>query len=337
LSIALELTTIPVRYVQIILDAAIQKGCDGDELLAKSGIRRELLGQDKARVSAKDYYAFTNLVIKTLEDELCGFMNRPAKIGTFEMMTQACIQCPTLGEFMRRSAKFNNLFTDSIVCQVGEANGLASYSLHTKVDMTDQQNFLPFIMLGIAHRLFSWVLDQPLLLKAATFPHKRPLYANEYNFLFKTSVRFDQSHYSIQFPASYLDMPNRQTEQTLQEFLKIPGIQLMSLSDSENSIVVRVTHMISDYVNQDFPEFETIAEKTCMTSVTLRRRLREEGSSYRQIKDDLRRDTAIYNLGRGHLSIEQVAESVGFAEPTSFFRAFKRWTGVTPRAYISKN
>ena len=51
---------------------------------------------------------------------------------------------------------------------------------------------------------------------------------------------------------------------------------------------------------------------------------------------DLRRDTAIYNLNKGVLSIEEVAQSVGFAEPTSFFRAFKRWTGVTPRVYILK-
>jgi AraC-like DNA-binding protein len=62
--------------------------------------------------------------------------------------------------------------------------------------------------------------------------------------------------------------------------------------------------------------------------------LRDEGSSYQQIKDDIRRDTAIHLLARGDTVIEDIAMQVGFSEATSFFRAFKRWTGVTPRAYL---
>ena len=94
--------------------------------------------------------------------------------------------------------------------------------------------------------------------------------------------------------------------------------------------------MIKGDVGGRFPEFNTIAKTLNLTTATLRRSLRAEGSSYQQLKDDIRRDTAIYHLGRGKISMDQVAESVGFSEPTSFFRAFKRWTGVTPRAYMSK-
>ena len=94
--------------------------------------------------------------------------------------------------------------------------------------------------------------------------------------------------------------------------------------------------MIKGDVGGNFPEFSSIANTLNLTTATLRRRLRAEGSSYQQLKDDIRRDTAIHHLGRGQLTMEQVAENVGFSEPTSFFRAFKRWTGVTPRAYLSK-
>jgi AraC-like DNA-binding protein len=95
--------------------------------------------------------------------------------------------------------------------------------------------------------------------------------------------------------------------------------------------------MIKGDVGGQVPDFNTIAKTLNMNTATLRRRLRAEGSSYQQLKDDIRRDTAIYHLGRGNASMDQVAECVGFSEPTSFFRAFKRWTGVTPRAYMSKN
>lgn len=66
---------------------------------------------------------------------------------------------------------------------------------------------------------------------------------------------------------------------------------------------------------------------------TLRRHLREEGSSFQELKDHLRRDLAIYYLGRNEMTIEIIAEQLGFSEPSAFHRAFKKWTGLTPGAY----
>jgi len=51
------------------------------------------------------------------------------------------------------------------------------------------------------------------------------------------------------------------------------------------------------------------------------------------LKDHLRRDLAIYHLGRSELSIQGIAEQLGFSEPSAFHRAFKKWTGLTPGAY----
>jgi AraC-like DNA-binding protein len=51
------------------------------------------------------------------------------------------------------------------------------------------------------------------------------------------------------------------------------------------------------------------------------------------LKDELRRDIAIYHLGRADLSLQEIAEQLGFSEPSAFHRAFKKWTGLTPGAY----
>ena len=66
---------------------------------------------------------------------------------------------------------------------------------------------------------------------------------------------------------------------------------------------------------------------------TLRRRLHEQGTSFQELKDQLRRDLAIYHLGRRELPIQEIAEQLGFSEPSAFHRAFKKWTGLTPGAY----
>ena len=116
----------------------------------------------------------------------------------------------------------------------------------------------------------------------------------------------------------------------------MPAMKLMMSVDSKNSFVAKVTDLIYGSVALEFPDFDWVAEKLFTTTGTLRRRLRDEGTSYQQLKDDIRRDTAIFNLNKGAMTTEEVAASVGVAEPTSFFRAFKRWTGVTPRAYLKQ-
>ena len=82
-----------------------------------------------------------------------------------------------------------------------------------------------------------------------------------------------------------------------------------------------------------WPDLEAVARHLHVSPQTLRRHLREEGTSFQALKDELRRDIAIYHLGRADLSLQAIAEQLGFSEPSAFHRAFKKWTGLTPGAY----
>ena len=64
-----------------------------------------------------------------------------------------------------------------------------------------------------------------------------------------------------------------------------------------------------------------------------RRHLHQEGSSFLQIKDHWRRDLAISLLAETTLAVAEIARRTGFSEPSTFHRAFKKWTGVQPSAY----
>ena len=332
----MEITTVPIRHVHALLNAALQQGLDGANLLREADISTELLSDKRARVTASAYATLAQTITVELEDECSGLLATPCKPGTFEMMCHACINCPTLESFLERGIQFYGLVNDSLQLGLSREGDKASYTLSVRSNSAGAEDFLTFILFGIIHRLVSWAIDQPLVLQSASFTCPRPEAANEYNSLLKTPIAFNQPLNSLHFSAHYLSLPIQQNNQTLETLLTAPGPQLMGLSSSSNSLVIKIKRLIKHQVGSEFPEFEAIAEQLCSTTVTLRRRLREEGSSYQQIKDDLRRDTAIYNLTKGAMSIEEVAEVVGFSEPTSFFRAFKRWTGVTPRAYLSQ-
>ena len=331
----MKILTVPSHYANTVINAAIKHGCDRDTILKENGIAAELLEQEKTRIPASTFSNLTNRLTLQLEDEYCGLLSSRCKPGTFAMMCHACINCATLGQFLNRSAEFTDLVNESFKIEIARDGEFVSYRIiPTANTSSDEIDLVTQISLGIAHRLAGWAVGQTVKLESVSIQCKRPSHASEYNFLFLAPIVFDQEYSALIFKSTYLDMPIVQNEQSLEKFLSTPSMQLMSSVDTGRSLVSKVKLMIQDDVSGQFPEFETVANSLHFTTATLRRRLRTEGSSYQQIKDDIRRDTAIYHLSKGTLSMDQVAESIGFSEPTSFFRAFKRWTGVTPRAYV---
>ena len=78
---------------------------------------------------------------------------------------------------------------------------------------------------------------------------------------------------------------------------------------------------------------EQIAVSVNVSERTLRRKLTEEGTSFQEIKDKLRKNMAIYYLSQPDIPISTITNKLGFSEPAAFTRAFKQWTGQTPSLY----
>lgn len=76
-----------------------------------------------------------------------------------------------------------------------------------------------------------------------------------------------------------------------------------------------------------------IASALCMSERTLRRRLQEEGCTFQQLVDEVRRTWAEELLAESRLALDHIAERLGYAEAASFIHAFKRWTQLTPREF----
>jgi AraC-like DNA-binding protein len=332
----MEISTVPVHYVNALLHAAQKHGLDDALVLKEANIDLSLITGDKARVPSAHFRQLSEYLTVELQDENGGMLAQRTKLGTFAMMCHASINCPTLGQFLDRCLQFTALVNDDLSLTLEREGDLARYSIAVKPGAADEEQLIIMILLGITHRLSNWAIGQTIALDTVDITRERPSFAHEYNFLFMAPVQFSQNSNSLRFAAKYLDMPVIQTEQDLEHFLAKPSIHMMTSDDADRSLVAKIRTMIKGDVGGRFPEFNEVANTLALTTATLRRRLRAEGSSYQQLKDDIRRDTAIHHLGRGTLSMDQVAESVGFSEPTSFFRAFKRWTGVTPRAYIAK-
>ena len=105
---------------------------------------------------------------------------------------------------------------------------------------------------------------------------------------------------------------------------------------SESRVTHRARQVLCRMLPQGEPKREMVAQALHLSQRTLQRRLQEEGTSYQQLLDDTRRDMAEQYLQQPGLTLLEVAYLLGFADPSNFFRAFRRWFGCTPNEYRAR-
>nr|BFE94966.1 hypothetical protein GCM10020185_55020 [Pseudomonas brassicacearum subsp. brassicacearum] len=241
------------------------------------------------------------------------------------MMCHALIHCRTLGKALQRGLLFYSLFPDAPSLTL-EAEGERVRLVLDDSTLWDPDHFLTESLLVVWHRLASWLIGQRIGLEQATFGYPKPTHGAEYDLLFPCPLVFEARSSSLLFHSRYLDMPLLQDERTLKHFLERSPADLLSRPDDGHSLSSQLRRLLCRDAAR-WPDLDTVAGHLHISPQTLRRHLREEGTSFQELKDQLRRDIAIYHLGRADLSLQQIAEQLGFSEPSAFHRAFKKWTG----------
>ncbi|ESK40568.1 hypothetical protein P256_01023 [Acinetobacter nectaris CIP 110549] len=325
--------TISIYFVNAALTGVKKLGMDVETLLSHVGIEAELLKQAKARISPEQYTRFIKMLWMVTQDEHAGFSAQPRRLGTFAMMCQLIIHAKTLREALELSTQFYRLFGDD--WYIGLEHDKHEARFVPFIPKTDDPNhFMTESMLMIWHGLASWLIDRRIPLERVHFNYSRPEQADEYDALFFAPViQFDMARTEVTFAADYLDLPIRQNTETLEDFLKVAPAQLLVKFKNTNSLTSRIRDVLKSHIGEEMPTLNDVASMLYLSPQTLRRRLASEGRSYQGVKDALRRDAAIHLLLQPKLTLEDVAQQVGFSETSTFHRAFKKWTGVTPGLY----
>lgn len=325
--------TISIHFVNAALTGVRQMGLDINALLSRVGIEPELLNQPKARVSPDQYTRLAQTLWLVTQDEHLGFGAHPRKLGTFSIMCQLIIHAGTLGKALELSSQFYRLFDDDWSIGIERDTHEARLVVYTPKDR-DPDHFITESMLMVWHGLASWLIERRIPLERVQLAYPEPKHVDEYDALFFAPViKFDSTRTEITFAADYLDLPIRKTDSSLHEFLKTAPAQLLVKFKNASSLTSRIREVLKSHIGEEMPTLNEVASMLYLSPQTLRRRLAGEGKSYQGVKDNLRRDTAIHLLLKPDLSLEDVAQHVGFSETSTFHRAFKKWTGVTPGLY----
>ena len=308
------------------------------QALERAGINPTVIENSGQRVHTEQVARLFKTVQETLDDEFMGFTQNNCKVGLFATMAELVSHCSTLGELLEKAVNFYNLVSNDIPMRLSRSRGNAVLSFTMAKPEFDPEHFMAEFWLVIWHRFPSWYIGEPIRLKETHFTCGAPQHRAELEIMFPAALQFNSSANRLIFDAQYLEKPLIRSALELETFVQNAPADVMTIPGSDTTLEAQIERIISQRhpVNLVFVPIHQMAAELGISSQTLHRRLKDSATSYQKIKDNLRREVAIQKLVNERLSVETVAEIVGFTESRSFTRAFKHWTGLTPREYCKR-
>jgi AraC-like DNA-binding protein len=332
-------------------------------MLEQAQIAPAILKRPAGRITALQFEMASGIAMRELDDEALGWFERRLPWGSYGMLVRASLTAPTLGVALKRWCRHHNLLTDSIHLELNEQDGVASLVLSepagarvwaaersapcpppaARAPPLPTQNALPprlpdslreFCIVSVLRNALGvacWLSDSRIALQHTTLRYAPPAHQSSYDVLFDGPVRFAAETNSLQFDALYLTLPVRRDEAALQRMLERALLLTVRPYRRDRLLVEKVRQALTQFP-QHTRNADALADRLNLSTRTLHRQLKDEGSSLQQLKDAVRRDLALDMLHRSKKPLKQIAEAVGFQNEKSFLRAFKTWTGQTPDA-----
>lgn len=327
-----EKDTISIHLVREALLQSCAPGAATVEALSKVGINPALLEQPDARVPATAYARLWRLLARRMDDEFFGMDPRPLKSGSLAFLCRAAMAQPSLDAGLETGLGFLSLMLEQMPAQLVRQQSLAEIVL---LEPEPKRAFTYFTYWMIVHGVACWLAGRRIPILAIELRCPPPEFCDDYRVMFSDNLRFDRPRTRMIFSADCLDLPIKRSPEELKRFLAHAPANILVKYRDPTSLANRIKHDLRHMPANTWPETEGLAANLCISASTLRRRLADEGQTYQGLKDSVRKELAIVWLAEADISFVEIAVRLGFADVSSFYKAFRKWSGSNPGHYRS--
>lgn len=323
--------TVAAGVARGLLDYAVSRGADEASLLERSGLERSALEDADARISSAPYKALMRAAQALTGDPAFALhWAEEANLGQMSIVGLLTQASTTLMESFSQVRRYGRLVTDM---------GMDRFGIETfqgdiwSVDRRPDPNEFPeltettfgFMVCG------SRVAAPSTWLKEVHVTHAPPSYAAEYERVYGAPVTFNARWNALRIDRSFLTTPVNVQPRFVFGVLSRHADALMADLRGAQTVRAEVERSLMPILHTGEASAARAAADLHVSRQTLYRRLKAEGVTFEEVLDGLRRRLAEAYLQNDKVSVNEIALLVGYSEPAAFSRAYKRWTGLSPR------
>lgn len=311
-------------------------GVDPESVLREAGLRRLDLADPIRRIGLAQYCRAFELAAQGTSRVNFGLefgsSFHPQQLG---LLGYLAISAPTLGFGLRKFAAYlpaHQQATHMGIQGFDEGTFAVEYAILDDSIRHRQQD--AELSIGMLVNLFRHCLGHHWLPVAVHLMHARPAGRTRYEDLLGVRPLFDQSSNRILFRRGELECAMPRQDDRLMRLLEAELKKQLPVARAAGDVVARVRHEIVLALDSVDLELTAVARRCGLQPWTLKRRLKEHGTTFQDLVATTRYQLAIAQLDRG-VPITDVAISLGYSEISAFSRAFRQWTGQSPRKFLA--
>lgn len=327
-----NLPIIRAHYADILRQLVRELGGDGEAVLAEAGVPPSLLAHPENLMTVDQFAALCRAALARCQTASLGLeFGRRLKFTTHGALSQAAISCDTLEEaltvlikyFRIRFAYMNLSFSvdgEEAVIQLDLGHGYEDlYRFNVDVVMAS--------LMDVNRLLFG---DRLMAGGRCLLAFPEPSDSGPYRKLFGDRVTFDTGVNQLRFRRECLSLPMSLSNPVARRVAEAQCEEEMRSIEAATLVSARVSRILESSREGRLPGLDAVAERLSVSPRTLRRQLAAEGVRFQELQERLRHRRALELLRRRELSIDDVADALGYSDPSNFGRAFRKWEGVAP-------
>jgi len=250
--------------------------------------------------------------------------------GNWNIVGYIMMNCDTLGDAFKNYCIYERIISEGNRTKLSVQKKLATIEVELVADTAITIKQHSENILSCMLRLMKLLTGEEIMLSEVHFTHDPPRDISDYREIFRAPLLFRQAENAILLDKEYLDLPILQPNRHLLSLLEQHARNTLLSLTQKKGYREKVRYFLMRKVPFRAPPIEIIARELGMSPRTLQLKLKAEGTCYQALLDGVRKDMAINYLRSKDLSVTDIAYLLGFSEPSSFSRTFKRWTGFTP-------
>lgn len=323
-----------------LLAYAVQRDIDPAQVCALAGIDFPAI-RDKAAISitAPQLNELWRQASRLTHDPLFGLhLGESLQLSALGIVGEIIKSSSTVGAAVTQAAALAHLFTDLFYIDTFQNTDSFTVQFTPFAEPTPEQAFafrqtMDLFMVFVVHELDGLMLAKikPLAVYLPYAVADRDL--KEYERVFRCRPVKKAGIYQLQFSSSYYQQPVITANYELQSLLLQKVNSTLPENTHPNSLQARIYNYLLANAYLGIASLDEIAANFNVSTRSLQRRLKEEGSNFQQIAEKARKSLALHYLDSGNYQFKEISYMLGYNELSAFSRAFKRWTGSTPLSY----